>query len=83
MEPIELTNTRDRMVDTISKFTALANQWGSLEAIRKHTLELIGSLSEILQLDIELKASINEPQSEQEDQTLKLDFQRELAKEAK
>ena len=67
MEPIELTNTRDSIVNTTSKFTAQANQWGSVSAIKKQTVELIGSLSEILLLDIKVKSKANEPQSEQED----------------
>ncbi len=64
MEPIELTNTRDMVVNTTSKFTAQANQWGSVSAIKKCTVELIGSLSEKLQLDIKVKSNVNEPQSE-------------------
>ncbi len=83
MQTVELREIKDKIISVTGKFAAQAVGWEQLATIKKDTVLLIETLASILKIDPKVGASGREPQSEQEDQDKKLDFQKEITREAR
>jgi hypothetical protein len=51
MQTKELSEIKDKIINTTAKFTASANGWHSVNTIKVLTKELIATLSQILKID--------------------------------